>query len=682
MRGLYLSAMLLATCPSGALLVGARGAPPFIYQADEQKLFALPPANVRLMPAFSPASGRFACVVRRDHGQCVWLDGQSGPVFDAILSLHFSPDGSRLAYTAMKGTKRLLVLDGKSSAEYDRLEELVFSADGTRFACAAGDAHTQHSFVDGQPMGRAYESVSSLAFSPDGKRFVFVGVRPTPQNNTAYLVVDGGQGADLGSESTAITFSRDGRQMAYVVLTDAGQCVVANNQRGPAFREVSLLTYSDGGGHFAYTARRQKHGSWSVLVDGRSVGEWNSVDRLAFSPDGRHLALTTRMGDEATRVLLDGKAGPTFEEIPGPATFSPDGQRLAYAVKQSEYGMVLDGKLTVPDELAGITADEQERTAGVGSFSQVGWPAFSGDGRHLAYFGRVDSSHCHLIVDRQAGPGYTLLDTSSPLFAPDGSLTYLAIRGDTLFRVTRRLLPDPIAALDRSELAARTVVPHSAASHKLAAEIVARVNDRYDRLYKTSVTRFIAQCDVQRQDQPAGKLKLTGDKATEAIQPELKSSLPKDQQADLLELLQSGLGLSSLLSAQSEQKLYALQVRSVAVLDGSEGVAGNEKIERATLFAADDGRYLGSLVRLKDGTEIEERLEPRRDRQKLYLESARLLAHRGDRVLQDVLFRYTYMMRNGFIFLSTMTVSDTDAAGKATRYTMTVSDVKFETAAK
>ena len=682
MHSRHLMAMLVTVGAATALSAGGSGAVPLVYQAVEQKLFALPPASARLRPTFSADGGRFACVVRRDHSQVVWLDANTGPAFDEILSLLFSPDGRRLAYTARKGDKRVLVLDGQPSAAYDRLEELVFSADGKRFAYAAGDNLAQRAFVDGQPLGRAYEAASRLTFSPDGKRFAFAGSRPTPQDNTAYLVVDGEQGADLGSEFTAIRFNNDGRQMAYIVLTESGRCVVAGARRGPVFQDVGLLTYSDDGAHFAYVAQRQKHGPWSALVDGRSIGEWDTVESLSFGPDGRHLTLTAQKEGEASRVWIDGKAGPSLEQISGSPVFSPDGRRLAYAVGQREQGIVLDGKMTVPEEMAGITSDEQERIASMGCFSEVGTPAFSTDGNHLAYSGCVNGSRWHLVVDRQAGPSYALASSARPTFAPDGSLTYLAIRGDTLFRVTRRPQPDPIAALNRSELAAKTVVPHSAAARQLAVEVIARVNDRYDRLYRTAVTRFVATCSVQRQDRPAGTLSLSGDKASEEIRPTLKSDLPMDQQAYLLELLQSGLGLSSWLNTQSDRKLYAVPSREVIVLDASEGVAGNEKVERATLFATDDGRYLGSLVRLKDGTEIEERLEPRRDHEKLYLESARLLAHNTDRVFQDVQFRYTYMQRNGFLFLQTMTVSDTAGAGQAKRCAMTVEDVKFETAAK
>ena len=82
-------------------------------------------------------------------------------------------------------------------------------------------------------------------------------------------------------------------------------------RRGPVFQDVGLLTYSDDGAHFAYVAQRQKHGPWSALVDGRSIGEWDTVESLSFGPDGRHLTLTAHKEGEASRVWIDGKAGPS-----------------------------------------------------------------------------------------------------------------------------------------------------------------------------------------------------------------------------------------------------------------------------------------------------------------------------------------------------------------------------------
>ena len=66
---------------------------------------------------------------------------------------------------------------------------------------------------------------------------------------------------------------------------------------------------------------------------------------LAFSPDGRHVACTVHRDDKVC-ALLDGKAGPLFDEVEeGSFAFSPQTGRLSYrAQKDNCWFAVIDGK--------------------------------------------------------------------------------------------------------------------------------------------------------------------------------------------------------------------------------------------------------------------------------------------------------------------------------------------------
>lgn len=103
---------------------------------------------------------------------------------------------------------------------------------------------------------------------------------------------------------------------------------------------------------------------------------------LAFkvSPDGRHLALVARKGNEFF-IVVDGKAGPEHDNISkGLPVFSPDGKRIAYVANKGKKWSV--------------------------------------------------------IVDGQSGPKYDAVAAGALRFTPEGVATYLAIRHGVLIRVT------------------------------------------------------------------------------------------------------------------------------------------------------------------------------------------------------------------------------------------------------
>ena len=73
------------------------------------------------------------------------------------------------------------------------------------------------------------------------------------------------------------------------------------------------------------------------------------VLRMAFSPDGRHLALVTQRGEEFL-VWLDGQAGPEYDDIlsfaPARLTFDPDGA-LIFLVLNKDHNQTL-GRVRIP----------------------------------------------------------------------------------------------------------------------------------------------------------------------------------------------------------------------------------------------------------------------------------------------------------------------------------------------
>ncbi|MEK7216333.1 MAG: hypothetical protein AAB289_12120, partial [Chloroflexota bacterium] len=125
---------------------------------------------------------------RGKHDAVIFLDGEPGPIFEAILSTPvFSPDGQHLAYLAWQKDKIIEVVDGKNVADFPAqkgvnfVEQLTFSPDSQRRAYVLGvggelfqqggtGKARRRVVVDGQA-GKEYDvhTIATLAFRPDSR---------------------------------------------------------------------------------------------------------------------------------------------------------------------------------------------------------------------------------------------------------------------------------------------------------------------------------------------------------------------------------------------------------------------------------------------------------------------------------------------------------------------------------
>lgn len=85
-----------------------------------------------------------------------------------------------------------------------------------------------------------------------------------------------------------------------------------------------------------------RSGSGARLVRGRSLGpEYPGIERVTFSPDGRHVAFLTPQAGGKVQVVLDGKADPAWDEVDG-LLFTAGGE-LAYKARQGDHWRVVIG---------------------------------------------------------------------------------------------------------------------------------------------------------------------------------------------------------------------------------------------------------------------------------------------------------------------------------------------------
>jgi WD40 repeat protein/serine/threonine protein kinase len=286
----------------------------------------LPPfrhSSAVLRVAISPDGKRIASCSHDGH-ITIWdaLTGQKllrfQPPRDAARSVAFSPDGHLLA-TGYRGGAVMVwdaatgqLLWDKSVGEGGVAIQVVFSPDGQRLACADYGLEDRREVVIWDVTTHAplfsvrVQGLTSLAFSPDGKRFA------TGSTDKTVRVWDAQTGAEL------LTFRKH---------TEPVHCV--------AFSPDGRLVASAGGQvHFPI---EQDVKVWDAKTGDELLnlrGHLGNVARVAFSPDGRRLASAS--WDETVK-LWDVETGKEALTLRGhrdavrDVAFSPDGLRLVSA---------------------------------------------------------------------------------------------------------------------------------------------------------------------------------------------------------------------------------------------------------------------------------------------------------------------------------------------------------------
>jgi hypothetical protein len=293
--------------------------------------------------------------------------------------------------------------------------------------------------LDGKEGEARYDEIRRITFSPDGRRLAFAARRGEGASTTWMVVVDGVEGKGYDAVVDGPVFSPDSRRVGYQVGVGRGA--------GP--QAVSLVVVVDG---------REWEPSPAPPVfseplppeEFENLFYWqNAPARLRFSPDGRQVAAVL-WGRAGYRVVVDGvQQGGEYAQIPV-VRFGPGGGRLAFAGR-GDRGLSLvtdggretvypawairalqfsaDGKrlaLAANGNPAGVRVDGVV----VGEGRVVGELAFSPGGDRLMF--SIQRNGVWVVeVDGREQPDPALPDAPHSLrFSPDGGrVAYAGRRG-------------------------------------------------------------------------------------------------------------------------------------------------------------------------------------------------------------------------------------------------------------
>jgi len=271
-------------------------------------------------------------------------NGQAGRQYQFVEFVLVSPDSQTLIYGARAQQGQFLVANGQESGPFTQVVERPVFGDGGHWAAAVSLPAGGNAIVqDGRtiPLNPAI-TPTGLSFQPGTGRLLL-----TSRNSYtgAPVMIEVANMPAAGQPiPSEVAYSPNRQHTIKVFTANAGSSqtkVTAALDDKPIpdgnWAIVSKPCVSDDGRHYAFIAGHPQGGGAAglhVVFDGQEGPGYPVIDNVSLTPDGRHVAYVAedainKMG--GWFVVLDGSAGPAFQDVFPTTPFQEGESRLRFS---------------------------------------------------------------------------------------------------------------------------------------------------------------------------------------------------------------------------------------------------------------------------------------------------------------------------------------------------------------
>jgi len=227
-----------------------------------------------------------------------------------VLQVMASPTGEGLAIKERVPGGIQVHFNGTQSIPYNEVGGFVFSPNGRHLAYVAAKGQDQFPNLDNVAIG-LYLYVTELVFRPNAEDDLYF-IAQTEKNKWAVWDRHSRKVSEEYPAIRLLTFSPDGKYMAYTYLKNRKFQVFDGRDSGPAYDSIGDLQFTANSTHIVYSA--QKGRVVEVLWDHQPLCTAEGIASLTPAPSGSFVAYIAREKDGQSVYLHNKKLG-TYEKV-------------------------------------------------------------------------------------------------------------------------------------------------------------------------------------------------------------------------------------------------------------------------------------------------------------------------------------------------------------------------------